>query len=99
MTEFRHITQKCELYPSGTIKSVCIEINGKIEGECIHYYQNGNKYIIVNYNNGIRNGKCIEYYDNGIIKSVSNYVNDELEKEDDYDMNDEIITKNYCIIC
>jgi antitoxin component YwqK of YwqJK toxin-antitoxin module len=99
MTEFRHITQKCELFPSGNIKTVCIEINGKIEGECIHFYQNGHKYIILNYNNGIRNGKCTEYYANGIIKSVSNYVNDELLKEDDNDTSDEIIKNKYCVIC
>ncbi len=99
MTEFTHIRHKCELYASGNVKSVCVEINGKRDGQYIHYYTNGNKSIIINYNNGLRNGKCIEYYTNGEIKSISNYINDKKEKEDDDDINDESMIQNYCVIC
>ena len=52
MSTYTHITHKCELYASGNIKSsVCVEINGKRDGQYIHYYTNGKNKSISNYIN------------------------------------------------
>lgn len=47
------------------------------DGECIFYYENGNKKIITNYVKSRPNGKCFEWYENGNKKLEGEYIEDE----------------------
>jgi len=57
------------------LKIKCNYVNGKIEGECLIYYDNGQlecKCIRVN---GKIEGKYLEYYENGNIRYIKQYIN------------------------
>ena len=47
--------------------------DGKKDGDCIEWHENGQKKLERNYKDGKRVGKHIEWYKNGQIKKESNY--------------------------
>ena len=55
--------------------------NGRIEGECKRYYENGQLLQICNYKNNKNEGEYKEYYINGQLFVICNYKNDEREGE------------------
>lgn len=55
--------------------------NGKLVGERLVYYPNGEIAERQNYNQGILNGTSIWYSDKGVVLKEFNYVNDELHGE------------------
>ena len=62
-------TEQREYYPSGKLKSVWFEINGKKEGEYKEYHiMNGQIWKNYNYVNGKKHGEQKHYYENIITK-------------------------------
>ncbi|NNC50061.1 MAG: toxin-antitoxin system YwqK family antitoxin [Flaviramulus sp.] len=55
--------------------------NGKLVGERLVYYPNGEIAERQNYNQGVLNGNSIWYSDKGVVLKEFNYVNDELHGE------------------
>ena len=63
------------------LKAITNFVDGKIEGECIEYYLNGNiskKFLI---KNGEKEGEFIKYHENGNISKKSNFLNGKLNGE------------------
>ena len=56
-------------YEDGSIEGTYHSIDGKLNGEQIKYYTNGNKKAILNYKLGIPHGKVIFYYESGKIEN------------------------------
>ena len=60
---------------SSFIKYECNYVNGKLEGECKEYSEEGKLMKKYNFANGNINGIYINYYEDGTIKDIHNYVN------------------------
>ena len=55
--------------------------NGKIEGEWLEYYENGQLKIKRNYKDGKLEGESLRYHKNGQLESKGNFKDDEKEGE------------------
>ncbi len=53
--------------------------DGKIHGESISLYPNGDIAEIINYNNGVKQGIWQKYFQEGSIQLEGNYFNDDIE--------------------
>ncbi|MGK0427205.1 MAG: antitoxin component YwqK of YwqJK toxin-antitoxin module [Ulvibacter sp.] len=65
-------------YPDGTIRSIAIRINGKLDGVQKYYYENGNLNELTTYKNGFEEGKVQAFFVDGTISndvSVNKYGN------------------------
>lgn len=59
--------------PSNTIKSTENIVNGRLEGESVHYHPNGQLYYKTNYFKGLEIGIVELYYPNGKIHWIQRY--------------------------
>jgi len=60
-------------------------VNGKMNGDWIWWYTNGNKKRYTQYKNGVKHGKSIYYYKNGVKKSEIIYDNNHNIRQISYD--------------
>lgn len=70
-----------QYYPDGKIKYKFKWTNGKLNGERLYFYQDGNVGSYGIYFEGLRQGKFVEYYQDGKIKAESYFTNDTLNGE------------------
>lgn len=71
---------KKEYYANGKIKTeATYNKEGKKEGLCIEYYEDGVKKAEIPYNNGMREGELKVYYKSGNIKSKHDFKEDKEE--------------------
>jgi len=74
--ETKAYTGKCfTKYESGKIGMGGSYINGKMDGDWIWWYENGQKKRYTQYKEGSKNGKSIYWYKNGVKKSEIIYDN------------------------
>lgn len=62
-------------YSDGRLNKQKHWVADRLEGEAITYFENGNKYIIANYNNGLLNGDYVINSTNGKIMQRYTYDN------------------------
>ncbi len=55
--------------------------DGKLHGEYLNYYDNGQLYEVASYVNGKEHGEYLSYYDNGQLWYKTNYLNGKREGE------------------
>jgi len=67
-------------------------LNGKMDGEWVWWYENGNKKRYTQYKNGIKNGKSIYWYKNGVKKSEIIYDNNRNIRQSSYNKKGEKIS-------
>lgn len=63
---------------NGSVCGICGASNGKLNGEGVKYYDNGNIYVTGLFHDGKKNGLCIEYSKeiNDQIKKIAIYEED-----------------------
>jgi len=65
-----------KFYPGFKIKTITNYVNGKLEGECIEYFVNGQIKNKLNFKDGLLDGEIVEYYEETmVIKSKYTFVN------------------------
>ena len=69
-----------DYYNSGKIQNKGTLLNGKLNGELIVYFKNGNKKSVFNYKDGILHGDWTEYYPNGALMNSRIYANGKIIK-------------------
>ena len=69
-----------DYYNSGKIQNKGTLLNGKLNGELIVYFKNGNKKSVFNYKDGILHGDWIEYYPNGALMNSRIYADGKIVK-------------------
>jgi antitoxin component YwqK of YwqJK toxin-antitoxin module len=65
-------------HPNRKLSYYVSRANGKMNGEAIYFYDNGNIETIINFNNGRRQGIAHIFYLSGNIKSTKYYEDDSL---------------------
>lgn len=74
--ETKTYTGRCYTkYDSGKIGLGGSFVNGKMDGDWIWWYENGQKKRYTQYKNGVKDGKSIYWYKNGVKKSEIIYDN------------------------
>ena len=74
--ETKPYTGKCyTTHDNGKLGMGGYYVNGKMNGNWIWWYKNGNKKRYTQYKNGVKHGKNIYYYKNGVKKSEIIYDN------------------------
>jgi len=68
-----------DYYNSGKIQNEGTLVNGKLEGELIVYFKNGNKKSVSNYKERVLNGVWNDYYPNGVLMQSKEYVNGKIK--------------------
>ena len=80
------------LYEDGNLSSIMIyDSSGYLQGQTIFYYENGNKYQIINYNKGVTNDFFYEFSEGGELKSKIFFLNDS-QIGDSYVFSKEMVT-------
>ncbi|MDB5253323.1 MAG: phophatidylinositol-4-phosphate 5-kinase [Flaviaesturariibacter sp.] len=64
-------------YASGNVQEVNDYVDGKLQGKCIGYYNDGTKQYEISYEDGEKNGPAAYYHPNGKLKSAGFYLEDE----------------------
>ena len=64
--------------PNGNMDFAGHVINGKVEGEWIHFHDNGEIRNTVSYVNGQAQGKDLSYFSDGVLKEEKHYQNGKL---------------------
>ena len=65
-----------KFYPGFKIRTMTNYLDGKLEGECIEYFINGQIKNQLNFKNSLLNGEIIEYYEETlVIKNRYIFVN------------------------
>lgn len=84
-----------KFYPGFKIRTVTNYVNGKLEGECIEYFANGQVKNQLNFKNGLLDGEIIEYYEETlVIKNRYIFVNGLKNGESiSYNPNGEVLEK------
>ncbi|MBN2663414.1 MAG: hypothetical protein JXR68_07165, partial [Bacteroidales bacterium] len=67
-----------QYYREGNVQITYFQKDGKKNGKAVWFYENGEKYLEVNYIEDEFDGDLVKYYDNGKIQSVTPYDKGEL---------------------
>jgi antitoxin component YwqK of YwqJK toxin-antitoxin module len=81
--ELEQETENKRLYNNGA-PHVMVDKNGKREGRCIFYFENGQKKWEGNYKDGKLNGELIQYRENGDLISKENFIDAKLDGKYEY---------------
>ena len=63
-------------YDSGSVKEKKFLLKGKLDGEYVSLFENGQPMVIVKFVNGLKEGEAVSYYRNGNIRDNGAYAND-----------------------
>jgi len=73
----KEIVDVVTYHENGVIEKKGLSIDGKRHGTWESFYQNGYKWSLVNYRNGLKWGETMTFYPNGMMKWQGQYANDE----------------------
>ena len=58
-------------YDSGAVKEKKILLKGKLDGEYVSFFENGQPMVQVKFVNGLKQGEAVSYYRNGSLRGKS----------------------------
>ena len=68
-----------DYYENGKLKSELHYVDGKLNGECVWYFSNGQKVMQANYKDDLKEGHSLRWYVNGTLEEDCWYKHGELD--------------------
>jgi antitoxin component YwqK of YwqJK toxin-antitoxin module len=71
------VMERLDMQETNITSQSCSYVEGRLHGECVKYFSNGRKALLMHYVNGINTGKTLLWHDNGNLSTEINMMTGE----------------------